>query len=91
MAKQAKAPTSGDNIPQKKKGISLKAKVRKHITDINDVISDADIRDARPETTEEITEHAQQMEKELEKNAEVNDGNAKDGKKNLTPWDVLNE
>jgi hypothetical protein len=92
MQKQTKPVTSGDNIPQKKKKqISIKEKVRKHITDINDVISDEDIRDAQPDTGI-IAEEIDKKEFELEQNAEVNEGNEKEEeKKPVTPWDVLNE
>jgi hypothetical protein len=92
MAKQVITRTDGENIPQKTKKTksTLKDKVRKHITDINDVISDEDIRDAQIDTST-IKEEVEKKEEELEKNAEVNEGNEKEGKKKVTPWDVLDE
>jgi hypothetical protein len=92
MSKQVSPLADGDKIPQKskKKQTTLKDKVRKHITDINDVISDEDIRDAQPDTVT-IENEVEKKKKELEKNSEVNEGNEKEGKKPITPWDVLDE
>jgi hypothetical protein len=91
MAKQTRPLTSGDNIPQKtKKGLTTKEKVRKHVSDINDVITDEDIRDSHIGTTD-IEAEVEKKKKELESNAEVNEGNEKEGKKAVTPWDVLDE
>jgi hypothetical protein len=90
MAKQVRASRNGDNIPQKKKLTRLKEKVRKHINDINDVITDEDIRTSIPDNTE-INREIEKKEKELEENAKVNEGNAKDGNTPLTPWDVIKD
>jgi len=91
MAKQVRTSRNGENIPQKKKISKLKEKVRKHITDINDVITEEDIRTSIPDNTD-ITKEVDKKEQELEENAKVNDGNEKDnGKTPLTPWDVVKE
>ena len=91
MAKQVRTSRIGENIPQKKKISKLKEKVRKHITDINDVITDEDIRTSIPDNTE-INKEIEKKEKELEDNAKVNEGNEKDnGKTPLTPWDVIKD
>jgi hypothetical protein len=92
MSKQVDLTPDGDNIPQKKKRkrTTLKEKVHKHITDINDVISEEDIRDAQIDKGSMETD-IEKKEEELENNAEVNGGNAKEGKKKVTSWDVLNE
>jgi hypothetical protein len=92
MAKQAAINSSGEKIPQKKgKSTKLKDKVRKHITDINDVITDDDIRTSFPDNAE-INKEIEKKEKELKENAKVNEGNKKDNEKApVTPWDVINE
>lgn len=91
MAKQVRTSRNGENIPQKKKLTRLKEKVRKHINDINDVITDEDIRTSIPDNAE-INKEIEKKEKEFEENAKVNEGNQKDGGNTpLTPWDVIKE
>lgn len=90
MAKQVRAGRNGENLPQKKKITKLKEKVRKHINDINDVITDEDIRTSLPDNTE-INKEIEKKEKELEENSKVNEGNKKNGETPLTPWDVIKE
>jgi hypothetical protein len=87
MAKK-KAPTvDGDKIPQKK-STNTKRRVREHISNKNDVITDDDIKNSKLDT-DEIKEEIEKKEDELENNAEVNEGNEAQGKKKVTPWDVL--
>lgn len=91
MAKQARKQTSGDNIPQKKKKtVSAREKVRKHISDINDVISEDDIRNVTVDKKDE-ERTIEKKEDMLEENSKMNEGNQKEGKKSITPWDVLDE
>jgi hypothetical protein len=89
MAKKKKSTNDGDKFPQKKSS-PTKDRVREHINNKNDVITDADIRNATLDT-EEIKEEVEKKEEELENNAEVNEGNAAEGKKKVTPWDVIDE
>jgi hypothetical protein len=91
MPKQPKKTPNGDKLPQKKDAKnSLKDKMRKHIHDINDVITDADIRDADISNTT-TEEDINQKEKELKENARFNEGNAGSDKTKITPWDTLDE
>lgn len=90
MAKQARAARNGDKIPQKKKSTKLKDKVRKHITDINDVITDEDIRTSIPDNAE-INKEIERKTQELDENAKVNEGNKKGDGEPLTPWDVIKD
>jgi hypothetical protein len=90
MAKQVRTSRNGENIPQKTKTTKLKEKVRKHIADINDVITDEDIRTSLPDNAE-MNKEIEKKEKELEENAKVNEGNKKDGETPLTAWDVIKD
>jgi len=78
-------------LPKRKKSETLKERIRRHIYDKNDVITDEDIRDAvageavpkettteTPLTKEEKIE-AKKMEEEIPEN------------KKKTPWDILSE
>ena len=77
---------------RRKKGETLKEKVKRHLTDKNDKITEEDIRDAavgqaaeteddadksnQPET---VKEAAKEMQQEVPKNSQT------------TPWDILDE
>jgi hypothetical protein len=87
MAKKKAPPADGDKIPQKK-STNTKRRVREHISDKNDIITDDDIKSSRIDI-EEVKEEIEKKETELENNAEVNEGNEAGGKKKVTPWDVL--
>lgn len=89
MAKKKTPTRDGDKIPQKKSSLT-KRRVREHINDKNDVITDDDIKNASMDI-EEVKEEIERKEDELESNAEVNEGNEAKGKKKVTPWDVLDE
>ena len=66
---------------KRKKGETLDEKVRRHIKDKNDIITDEDIRDA---ITGEITPEEEQKSEEM-----ADDVTAK--KTITTPWDILDE
>lgn len=90
MPETTKAIKDGDKIPRKRsQSDKLKDKVRKHVSDINDVISDDDIRNSKTDTEEELKEEVEKKEDELIGSA--NEGDKNMGKKNITPWDVLDE
>ncbi|HEX7902726.1 MAG TPA: hypothetical protein VF487_02525 [Chitinophagaceae bacterium] len=90
MPETTKTIKGGDKIPHKRsESEKLKDKVRKHVSDINDVISDDDIRNSKTDTEEELKEEVEKKEDELV--ATANDGDKNTGKKNITPWDVLDE
>ena len=90
MSTQSEETQNGDNIPQKKKNKSnsIKDRVRKHVNNKDDKITDDDIRNAEIDTGEQ-NEEIEKKENELEKNSEVNEGNQKEGRSKVTPWDVL--
>ena len=78
MKQPAKKETKG---PEKKKKATLRDRVRKHVGDKNDKITDEDIRDANvgdKEVKEEEAEAAE-MAKSVKKN------------KKITPWEILDE
>ena len=89
MPETTKTIRGGDKIPRKRsESDKLKDKVRKHVSDINDVISDDDIRNSKPDTEDELKEEVEKKEDELVVKTE---GDKNIGKKNITPWDVLDE
>ncbi len=90
MSPSKKKEPVGNKIPHKsKKPISSKEKVRLHVNDINDLITDDDIRNAKPDT-EHIKEAIDEKTEELSENSKVNEG-VPDEKKKITPWDIINE
>lgn len=89
MAQKRKLKKDGDKIPHKSNS-TARDRVRQHITNIDDVITDEDIRNAGIDTTE-IKQDINKKESELKKNAKVNEGSEAEGKKKITPWDVIDE
>lgn len=89
MAKKNAPKTDGDKIPQKKNS-ATKQRIREHISNKHDIITDDDIKNAKVDLGE-IKEEVERKEEELESNAKVNEGNEAEGKKKVTPWDVLDE
>ena len=94
MADQLPSKENGDKIPRKKspeKG-TIKEKVHKHISDINDVITGEDIRDAKIDTGE-LEEAIEEKEALLENDVDDNDANKKpvqkDDLKSGAAWEVL--
>lgn len=74
--KQNKAPKSSSNSKGSK---SLKARVRKHLTDKNDVITDEDLKNIQIDTANPEPENSKELAEALEQ------------KKARTPWDILRE
>ena len=81
MAVQKTKKSNGDNIPQNlKPAVDIKEKIRKHIADINDRISEEDIRDAQM-PAEESEDEKNAL---LTENKGANKANDKE-----TPWDTV--
>lgn len=81
MAPKKTKRDDGDNIPQNSKPVlDLKEKIRKHISDINDTISDEDIRDAQL-PAEEMKEEKSALLAENEQAEEANE--------QKTPWTTI--
>jgi hypothetical protein len=72
--KQDKAPLDSNQKGSK----SLKARVRKHLTDKNDVITEEDLKNIKIHSNPEDPEDAKELAESLKKKAG-------------TPWDILRE
>lgn len=87
MSKKNKKKSEGDIIPPKEKDGKLKEKIRRHISDINDVITDEDMRNIDTSTniiTPIDQEEVREVLPEL-KEKQDNDDNS------LKAWDVLED
>ena len=81
MAVQKTNESNGDNIPQNLKPVvDIKEKIRKHIADINDRITEEDIRDAQMPAEESEDE----KDALLAENKGADKANDKE-----TPWDTV--
>jgi hypothetical protein len=88
MPDKEKPETKANDVPYKFSDEATKKKIRRHIKDINDVITEKDIKDAKVPGAEEKAAPAKPAKKGTKQKKDVVDdtpGNP------ATPWDVLNE
>jgi hypothetical protein len=96
MAKSSRKKKSVDNIPQskgtsssgKKKGVTTQERVKQHLNDKNDIITEEDIKDLHLDIDIPADEAHSPL--ELTNDEERPKDEDKD-KKIITPWDVISE
>jgi len=92
MAKQEGKKKPVDKIPQKRRSHTIKQKVKRHIEDIEDVVTDEDVRHAKIELN--IGAKEEPHEKHLPPSTggtQAKDLKKKKGKRHVTPWDIVDD
>lgn len=95
MAKAKKTPASEDNVPQQgdKANQRLRKRMRKHIEDKEDKITEQDIRNVKvdsvpPGHIDKLKEGEELPPEQLE-DPHPEDPKPGDDKKHTTPWDIM--
>ena len=92
MAKQAGKSKPVDKIPQKGRSQTIKQKVKLHIQDITDKVTDEDVRHAKIDLN--VGAKEEPHEKHLPPSTagiEAKDLTKKKAKRHVTPWDIVDD
>lgn len=91
MAKQEQKKKSGDKVPQKGRTHTIKQKVKRHIEDIKDVVTDEDVRHAKIDLNAGKEEPHEKHLPPSTEGLQAKDLKKKKGKRQVSPWDMVND
>ena len=91
MAKQEQKKKSGDKVPQKGRTHTIRQKVKRHIEDIKDVVTDEDVRHAKIDLNVAKEEPHEKHLPPSTEGLQAKDLKKKKGTRHISPWDMVDD